>query len=52
MPEIEPLAERIAPAITASFLPGAGLLTVFGDAQANTITVSRDAAGKILINGG
>jgi Ca2+-binding RTX toxin-like protein len=49
---LEPLAERIAPAVTASFLPGAQILSVFGDALDNTITVSRDAAGKILINGG
>ena len=39
-------------AITASFSPGAGLLSVFGDALDNTITISRDAAGTILVNGG
>jgi Ca2+-binding RTX toxin-like protein len=38
--------------ITASFSPGAGLLSVFGDAKGNSLTVSRDAAGHILINGG
>ena len=38
--------------MTASFSAGTGLLSVFGDAQNNTITVSRDAAGKILVNGG
>jgi len=37
-------------ATTASFSGGA--LTVFGDAANNTITISRDAAGKILVNGG
>jgi len=37
-------------ATTASF--SAGTLSVFGDSLANTITVSRDAAGKILVNGG
>jgi Ca2+-binding RTX toxin-like protein len=52
LPDIELLGERICPAVTASFLPQAGLLTVFGDAQDNVITVSRDAAGQILINGG
>ena len=31
---------------------GAGVLTVFGDNLDNNITVSRDAAGKILVNGG
>jgi Ca2+-binding RTX toxin-like protein len=39
-------------AITSSFSPGPGVLSVFGDAQKNTITTSRDAAGRILINGG
>ena len=39
-------------AITATFLPGAGLLSVFGDGLGNTVTFSRNAAGTILINGG
>ena len=39
-------------AITASFNTGAGLLSVFGDSLNNTIKVSRNAAGKILLNGG
>ena len=39
-------------AITASFLPGAGVLSVFGDSLGNTVRASRDAAGRILINGG
>jgi Ca2+-binding RTX toxin-like protein len=38
--------------VTSSFIPGAGILTVLGDAQKNNITASRDAAGRILINGG
>ena len=29
-----------------------GVLTVFGDSLDNTITISRNAAGKILVNGG
>ena len=37
-------------ATTASF--SGGVLTVFGDAANNSITISRDAAGKILVNGG
>src|SRR5215471_12306209 len=37
-------------AVTATF--SSGTLTVLGDNAANTITVSRDAAGKILVNGG
>ena len=39
-------------AITASFLPGARVLSVFGDSLGNNVTASRDAAGQILINGG
>jgi Ca2+-binding RTX toxin-like protein len=39
-------------AITASFSPGAGSLSVIGDALGNTIRVSRDAAGSLLVNGG
>jgi Ca2+-binding RTX toxin-like protein len=49
---LDELNSRIVPAVTASFAAGAGVLTVFGDAQGNTITVSRDAAGNILVNGG
>ena len=37
-------------AVTATF--SSGQLTVFGDSLNNTITVSRDAAGKILVNEG
>jgi Ca2+-binding RTX toxin-like protein len=36
--------------VTATF--SSGVLTVFGDSANNTITVSRDAAGRILVNGG
>src|SRR5687768_10478565 len=39
-------------AITASFNAGAGLLSIFADNPDNTVTVSRNAAGNILINGG
>ena len=39
-------------AIKASFSATAGLLSVFDDNLNNTIIVSRDAAGTILINGG
>jgi Ca2+-binding RTX toxin-like protein len=39
-------------ATTASFSPGAGQLTVIGDSLNNSIVISRDAAGKILVNGG
>jgi Ca2+-binding RTX toxin-like protein len=37
-------------AVTSSF--SAGTLTVFGDNLDNNITISRDAAGKLLVNGG
>ena len=36
--------------VTASFANG--VLTVTGDAQANTIVISRNAAGRIWVNGG
>jgi Ca2+-binding RTX toxin-like protein len=52
VPDLEPLAERILPAVTASFTPGTGVLSVLGDSHDNNIVVSRDAAGKILVNGG
>jgi len=38
-------------AVTSSF-SSSGVLTVFGDSLDNNITISRDAAGKILVNGG
>jgi Ca2+-binding RTX toxin-like protein len=47
------LAGTTAPAdaaTTATF--SNGTLSVFGDSLDNTITISRDAAGKILVNGG
>src|SRR5262245_5154748 len=50
VPGLEPLADRIVPAVTATF--AAGTLTVFGDNLDNTITLSRNAAGQILVNGG
>ena len=50
-PELDSLSERILPAVTATFIPSVGLLSVTGDAQDNTILVSRNAAGRILING-
>jgi Ca2+-binding RTX toxin-like protein len=39
-------------AVTASFIPSAGVLSVFGDALDNTTAVSRNAAGTLLVNGG
>ena len=48
----ETLESRLMPAVTAVFSPGSAVLSVFGDAQDNTITLSRNAAGTILVNGG
>jgi Ca2+-binding RTX toxin-like protein len=39
-------------AITASFVASQGLLSIFSDTLDNTVTISRNAAGTILINGG
>jgi Ca2+-binding RTX toxin-like protein len=47
------LEGRDVPAVFGLFTPAAGgSLAVFGDAADNTITISRDAAGKIFVNGG
>ncbi|HZQ37685.1 MAG TPA: hypothetical protein VFD32_17260, partial [Dehalococcoidia bacterium] len=43
---------RAAAGIAATFHPAAGTLTVDGDPADNSITISRDAAGTILVNGG
>jgi Ca2+-binding RTX toxin-like protein len=43
-------AAKSGPPVSASFI--LGVLTVVGDAQDNSIAVSRDAAGRILVNGG
>ena len=51
-PSLFPLEAREVPAVTASFLAGSGTLSVFGDNLDNTITISRNAAGQILVNGG
>src|SRR5256714_3664344 len=48
----ESLEQRQMLSVTAAFIPGAGILAVFGDANNNSIVVSRDAAGKLLVNGG
>jgi Ca2+-binding RTX toxin-like protein len=48
--ELELLSARLTPAVTASF--SAGTLTVFGDSLDNNITLSRNAAGALLVNGG
>ena len=39
-------------AVTSTFTPSAGILSTFGDSLNNNITVSRDTAGKLLVNVG
>jgi Ca2+-binding RTX toxin-like protein len=39
-------------AVVSSFNPSARIHTTFGDANGNAITISRNAAGTILVNGG
>lgn len=51
-PSCHQLESREVPAVVASFIAGTGILTVTGDEGDNTIEVSRDAAGNILVNGG
>ncbi|HSI34390.1 MAG: calcium-binding protein [Phycisphaerae bacterium] len=51
-PVVESLEDRIQFAVTAAFAPTTGTLSVFGDNLNNSITVSRNAAGAILVNGG
>ena len=46
------LAEASPQSVNGVFIPVVGLLTAFGDGSDNTITISRDAAGKILLNNG
>jgi Ca2+-binding RTX toxin-like protein len=48
----ERLDDRIVLSVTATFTPTTGVLSVLGDQLANNIVVSRDAAGRILVNGG
>jgi Ca2+-binding RTX toxin-like protein len=47
---LERLEVRTVPAVVATF--SAGVLSVVGDALDNTIMVSRNAAGSLLVNGG
>lgn len=46
------LAPTASAATTASFVVNSGVLTVTGDNLSNTIQISRNAAGTILVNGG
>ena len=49
--EVERLESRATPAVIATFAPS-GALSIFGDNLDNTIEISRNAAGQILVNGG
>ncbi len=51
-PLVDDHGDYLTQSVNATFIPGAGILSVFGDAGDNSIVASRDAAGKILINGG
>jgi Ca2+-binding RTX toxin-like protein len=46
------LAPPASAETSAHFVKGQGVLTVFGDARSNAITVGRDRAGAIEVNGG
>src|SRR4051794_31821982 len=50
--QLETLEVRIQMAVTAAFSPIAHTLAVFGDNTDNQIVVSRNAAGRLLVNGG
>src|SRR5262249_2561913 len=49
---LEALEDRTLLSITTTFSAATGVLTVTGDDLDNTIVVSRDAAGAILVNNG
>jgi Ca2+-binding RTX toxin-like protein len=46
------LASSASAATIAQFNKGHGVLTIFGDSGGNAVTVGRDAAGAIDVNGG
>src|SRR5689334_5225538 len=48
----ECLESRSMLAVTATFAATTGTLTVFGDSADNTIAVSRNAGGTLLVNDG
>src|SRR5262245_60404408 len=52
LPRVERLGERVLPAVTATFTAAGGTLRILGDETDNTIMVSRDAAGTLLVNNG
>lgn len=51
-PSFESLEDRRMLAVTATFSAASGVLSVYGDSGDNTIEISRNAAGTLLVNGG
>jgi len=51
-PACQALEVRALLSASAVFVPSTGVLTVFGDAQNNALTVGRKRAGNINVNGG
>lgn len=51
-PKFETLELRQMLAVTAVFAPTSGVLSVYGDSTDNTIEISRNATGGILVNNG
>src|SRR5262249_150543 len=49
-PNLETLGDRIVPAVTGTFIPSTGVLTVFGSGGADALPIGRDATGAILVN--
>jgi hypothetical protein len=49
---VESLDERVIPAVTVTFSGAGAILRVMGDAADNSIVVSRDGRGTILVNDG
>src|SRR6185369_2937252 len=50
VPTLEPLDPRVLMAVTASLSAAHGVLTITGDSQDNSIAVSFNAAGSIVVN--
>jgi Ca2+-binding RTX toxin-like protein len=51
-PSFEALESRQMLAVTAVFSPANGALSVYGDSADNTIEISRNIAGNLLVNNG
>jgi Ca2+-binding RTX toxin-like protein len=51
-PRVETLESRNMLAVTAVFSPASGMLNIFGDSLDNSIEISRNVAGTLLVNGG